>query len=160
MKVKVGVNGYGTIGKRVASAVSKQEDMEIVGVTKTRPSFEAGIAVREGHPLYAASPDDVANFEKEGYRISGTLDDLIRKVDIMVDTTPGGVGGDYKNKYEAAGIKAIFQGGEEHGLAGISFNALANYHEAWGAKFARVVSCNTTGLVRTLFPLDRAFGMR
>ena len=92
-------------------------------------------------------------------RSTGTLDDLIGKVDIIVDTTPGGIGENYKKKYEAAGIKAIFQGGEEHGLAGISFNALANYHEAWGAKFARVVSCNTTGLVRTLFPLDRAFGV-
>jgi glyceraldehyde-3-phosphate dehydrogenase (NAD(P)) len=159
VKVKVGVNGYGTIGKRVAWAVSRQDDMEVVGVTKTRPSFEADIAVREGHPLYAAGQDDVANFEKEGYKVSGTLDDLIGKVDIIVDTTPGGVGEAYKKKYEAAGIKAIFQGGEEHGLAGISFNALANYHEAWGANFARVVSCNTTGLVRTLFPLDRAFGV-
>ncbi len=159
MKVKVGVNGYGTIGKRVAWAVSKQDDMEVVGVTKTRPSFEANIAVREGHPLYAACQEDVANFEKEGYKIEGTLDDLVKKVDIIVDTTPGGIGENYKTKYEAAGIKAIFQGGEEHGLAGISFNALANYHESWGAKFVRVVSCNTTGLVRTLYPLDRAFGM-
>ena len=159
MKVKVGVNGFGTIGKRVAWAVSRQDDMEVVGVTKTRPSFEADIAVREGHPLYAACQDDVANFEKEGYQVNGTLDDLIKNVDIIVDTTPGGVGRDYKKKYEAAGVKAIFQGGEDHGLAGISFNALANYHEAWGANFARVVSCNTTGLVRTLFPLDRAFGV-
>jgi len=54
VKVKVGVNGYGTIGKRVAWAISKQDDMEVVGVTKTRPSFEADIAVKEGHPLYAA----------------------------------------------------------------------------------------------------------
>ncbi|RLF70403.1 MAG: glyceraldehyde-3-phosphate dehydrogenase, partial [Thermoplasmata archaeon] len=38
MKVKVGINGYGTIGKRVADAVAAQSDMEIVGVTKTRPS--------------------------------------------------------------------------------------------------------------------------
>jgi hypothetical protein len=64
MKVKVGINGYGTIGKRVASAVSLQDDMEVVGVTKTRPSFEADIAIREGHPLFAACQDDVANFEK------------------------------------------------------------------------------------------------
>jgi glyceraldehyde-3-phosphate dehydrogenase (NAD(P)) len=133
--------------------------MEVVGVTKTRPSFEANIAVREGHPLYAAGQADIAAFEKEGYKVNGTLDDLIKKVDIIVDTTPGGVGEEYKKKYEAAGIKAIFQGGEEHGLAGISFNAFANYHEAWGAKFARVVSCNTTGLVRTLCPIDRAFGV-
>ena len=44
-------------------------------------------------------------------------------------------------------------------IAGISFNAFANYQEAWGAQFVRVVSCNTTGLVRTLFPIDRVFGI-
>jgi glyceraldehyde-3-phosphate dehydrogenase (NAD(P)) len=50
MKVRVGVNGYGTIGKRAAWAVSKQDDMEVVGVTKTRPSFEARTAIQEGFP--------------------------------------------------------------------------------------------------------------
>lgn len=30
----IGINGYGTIGKRVADAVSAQDDMKIVGVTK------------------------------------------------------------------------------------------------------------------------------
>ena len=36
MVVKVAINGYGTIGKRVADAIDAQDDMEIVGVTKTR----------------------------------------------------------------------------------------------------------------------------
>ena len=39
MVVKVAINGYGTIGKRVADAVDAQDDMEIVGVTKTLHSF-------------------------------------------------------------------------------------------------------------------------
>ena len=34
-KVKVGVNGYGVIGKRVADAVSIQDDMELVGICDT-----------------------------------------------------------------------------------------------------------------------------
>jgi glyceraldehyde-3-phosphate dehydrogenase/erythrose-4-phosphate dehydrogenase len=41
MSVKVVVNGYGTIGKRVADAAALQSDMEVVGVAKTRPNFEA-----------------------------------------------------------------------------------------------------------------------
>ena len=32
-KIKVGIVGYGTIGKRVADAVLLQDDMELVGVT-------------------------------------------------------------------------------------------------------------------------------
>ncbi|MCG7843829.1 MAG: type II glyceraldehyde-3-phosphate dehydrogenase [Methanomassiliicoccales archaeon] len=160
MKVKVGINGYGTIGKRVAWAVNKQDDMEVVGVTKTRPSYEASTALREGHPLYAAHTEDVDNFEKGGIKVRGTLEDLLGKVDIMVDCTPGGIGEKYKTLYDKVGVKSIFQGGEGHELAGVSFNALANYHEAWGAPSARVVSCNTTGLVRTLFPLQQSFGIQ
>ncbi|MCE5297044.1 MAG: type II glyceraldehyde-3-phosphate dehydrogenase [Euryarchaeota archaeon] len=159
MKIKVGINGFGTIGKRAAWAVSKQDDMELVGVTKTRPSFEALMAIDQGFPLYAACQDDVAGFEKAGMKTAGTLDDLLTKVDIIVDTTPGGVAEGYKSKYEAAGVKGIFQGGEDHSLTGISFNAMANYHESWGAKFSRVVSCNTTGLCRTLYPIDKEIGV-
>jgi len=159
MKVKVGINGYGTIGKRVAWAVNKQDDMEIVGVTKTRPSFEASTALRENCPLYAARAEDVENFDNAGIKVQGILDDLLKKVDVIVDCTPGGMGGKNKEMYAKAGVKCIFQGGEDHEMAGTSFNALANYHEAWGASSVRVVSCNTTGLVRTLFPLQQTFGI-
>jgi glyceraldehyde-3-phosphate dehydrogenase (NAD(P)) len=159
MKVRVGINGYGTIGKRVACAVKVQDDMEIVGVTKTKPSYEARLASKEGFPLFTATTDQVAAFEKEGIKVEGTIDELLGKVDIIVDATPGGVAEEYKEKYEKAGVKAIFQGGEDHGLAGVSFNAFANYNEAWGAQYVRVVSCNTTGLVRTLYPLDKVFGL-
>lgn len=30
--IRVAVNGYGVIGKRVADAVAKQDDMQLVGV--------------------------------------------------------------------------------------------------------------------------------
>ena len=160
MKVKVGINGYGTIGKRVAWAVNRQDDMEVVGVTKTRPSYEASTAIREGCPLYAAHAEDVDNFEKAGIKVKGTLDDLLKKADVIVDCTPGGTGAKNRELYDKAGVRSIFQGGEDHDLAGISFNALANYQEAWGAPSARVVSCNTTGLVRTLYPLQQAFGIQ
>ena len=43
----VAINGYGTIGKRVADAVAAQDDMEVIGVSKTRPSFEAKTAVEQ-----------------------------------------------------------------------------------------------------------------
>jgi glyceraldehyde-3-phosphate dehydrogenase (NAD(P)) len=153
-KVKVGINGYGTIGKRVAAAVSKQDDMEIVGVTKTRPTFEAQTAVDRGFGLYVPEGGTQA-FKDAGIPVKGTIKDLYKAVDIIVDCTPGNVAEGYKAEYEAAGIKAIFQGGEDHSLTGISFNSTANYSESWGAQFSRVVSCNTTGLLRTLSPIDK-----
>jgi len=154
-KVKVGINGYGTIGKRVADAVSRQDDMEIAGVTKTRPTFEAQTAVDKGYSIYAPESSSQA-FKDAGIPVKGTIKDLYKAADLIVDCTPGNVGAIYKAEYEAAGIKAIFQGGEDHSLTGISFNSTANYNESWGAQFSRVVSCNTTGLLRTLNPIDRA----
>ena len=159
MKVKVGINGYGTIGKRAASAVRLQDDMSIVGVTKTRPTYEAMTAAELGFDIYVPAGSEEA-FKKAGIKTAGTIKDLYKKVDIMVDCTPGDVAETYKKEYAEAGIKGIFQGGEDHSLTGISFNASANYKESWGAQFSRVVSCNTTGLVRTLFPIDKKFGLK
>lgn len=158
--IRVGINGYGTIGKRVADAVSKQDDMEIVGVTKTRPTFEARLAKENKYPLYVAIPENIPKFEDAGYKVEGNLDDLLEKVDIIVDCTPGKKGAEYKELYSKYGVKAIWQGGEKHATAGTSFNALANYSEAWGKDFVRVVSCNTTGLSRTLYPLYKKYGIK
>lgn len=153
-KVKVGINGYGTIGKRVAAAVSMQDDMEVIGVTKTRPTFEAQAAVERGFDIYVPE-GSLQAFKDAGMPAKGTIKDLYKVADIIVDCTPGNIGETYKKEYEEAGIKAIFQGGEDHSLTGISFNSTANYSESWGAQFSRVVSCNTTGLLRTLCPIDR-----
>lgn len=157
MTVKVAINGYGTIGKRIADAVSAQDDMEIVGVTKTRPTYEARMAILRGYPFYAASEESVGRFKEKGIEVQGTLDDLLKQADIVVDGTPKKMG--YKETYQKAGIKAIWQGGEKHELTGLSFNALANYDDAIDADYLRVVSCNTTGLIRTLYPLHKEFGV-
>ncbi len=157
----VGINGYGTIGKRVADAVSAQDDMKIVGVTKRNPDFEARMAVEKGYDLYISVPDRESAFEEAGIKVSGMADELFEKLDIVVDCTPGGIGA--KNKaqiYEKIGLKAIFEGGEKHDQIGLSFNSFSNYKDAIGKDYARVVSCNTTGLCRTLKPIDDLCGIK
>ena len=74
-----------------------------------------------------------------------------------MDCTPKKAG--YKPLYQEKGVKAIWQGGEKHELTGLSFNSFSNYNDAIGADLARVVSCNTTGLCRTLWPLQQEFGI-
>jgi len=161
MKVRVAINGFGTIGKRVADAISLQKDMEVVGVTKTKPDFEAKLAIKRGYKLYAAIPERVEAFEKAGLKVEGTIEDLLDKADIVVDCSPGKVGAENKAKYyERKGIKAIFQGGEKKDVAEVSFNALANYDSARGKRYVRVVSCNTTGLVRLLYLIKENFGIK
>ncbi len=155
MKVRVGVNGYGTIGKRVAYAVSKQDDMELIGVTKTKPDFEAYRAEELGIPVYAAGEDFLPRFERAGFEVAGTLEDLLKEVDVIVDATPGGMGAKNKVLYKKAGVKAIFEGGEKASTAEVSFVAQANYEKALGKDYVRVVSCNTTGLTRTLSAIQK-----
>jgi glyceraldehyde-3-phosphate dehydrogenase (NAD(P)) len=157
--IKVAINGYGTIGKRVADAVAAQQDMKVIGVSKTKPSHEAFVAKSRGYPLYIADVAKRAAFEKAGLPVAGSVEEMLKAADIVVDATPGGVGEKNKPMYENLGIKAIWQGGEEHELAGLSFNSDCNYKEAIGKQFARVVSCNTTGLCRIIHAMDKAYGV-
>jgi glyceraldehyde-3-phosphate dehydrogenase (NAD(P)) len=159
VKVKVAINGYGTIGKRVADAVSRQDDMEIVGVTKTRPTFEAKMAIDKGFDLYCAIPENTSKFEEAGIEIKGNLEDLLKISDVVVDCTPGKMGADNLELYKKFNVKGIFQGGEKHDMIGNSFNALSNYQENLGVDYTRVVSCNTTGLTRTIYPLVKNIGV-
>ncbi|HUB92504.1 MAG TPA: type II glyceraldehyde-3-phosphate dehydrogenase [Candidatus Saccharimonadales bacterium] len=148
--IKVGVNGYGVIGRRVAYAVSLQDDMELSGIAKREPDYKARTAARNGFNIYSDNRDE---FKARGIQLKGSVEELLSDSDIIVDCTPEGVGSENKKLYEKAGCRAIWQGGEEHELTSLSFNAYANYSNSLDARFSRVVSCNTTGLVRSLFPL-------
>lgn len=159
VKAKVAVNGYGTIGKRVADAVHAQDDMEIIGVSKTKPNYEAAVAHQLGYDIYAPIANLEA-FEKAGIPAAGSIEEMVEKADVVVDCTPGGVGEENKPLYEKAGVKAIWQGGESHPIAGFSFNAVCNYEQALGRDLVRVVSCNTTGLCRVIYPIDKELGVK
>jgi glyceraldehyde-3-phosphate dehydrogenase (NAD(P)) len=157
--IKVAINGYGTIGKRVADAVAAQKDMKIVGVSKTRPNAEAFVAKQRGYPLYIADISKKAAFEKAGLTVMGSVEDMCKAADIVVDATPGDVGATNKELYKKLKIKAIWQGGEDHEVADFSFNSSCNYKDAIGRQFVRVVSCNTTGLCRIINEIDKEFGV-
>ena len=157
--IRVGVNGYGTIGRRVADAVRKQKDMELVGVTAAHPHYKYRMAAEKDIPLYALDMKSLEAFNQAGFTTKGTLNDLLQRVDIVVDGAPDDSGPTNKAIYKQAKVKAIFQGGEEHELTGTSFVAQCNFESASGKDLVRVVSCNTTGLCRTIGAVDRAIGV-
>jgi len=157
--LRVGINGFGTIGKRVADAVRAQPDMRVAGVAKRSPNYEAEVALDRGYALYSAADDGATPFEDAGLPAEGGVHDLVVESDIVVDATPSGVGAQNKGIYEAHDTPAIFQGGESDDVAEVSFNARANYDKAVGADSVRVVSCNTTGLSRVLAPLEESYGV-
>lgn len=154
--IRVAVNGYGVIGKRVADAVQQQEDMELVGVADVVTDYRLKTAAVLGHNIYAAIPEMAREMDAAGVAVTGTLDELLGRVDVVVDCTPKKVAAGNKPRYEEAGLKAVFQGGESHSLTGHSFVAQANYETALGRTSTRVVSCNTTSIVRTLGALKNA----
>ncbi|MFH1591687.1 MAG: type II glyceraldehyde-3-phosphate dehydrogenase [archaeon] len=160
MVYKVGIVGYGTIGKRVADAVMLQDDMELVGITGNSYNYRMDVAKSKGIPIYLLG-DNAGDFKENNIPVVGAFKDLLGKVDIIVDASPKPAGKENIEKfYKPAGVPAIIQGGEKHQSAECSFNAQSNYEEAVGKKYVRVVSCNTTGLSRTLNALHCAFGVK
>lgn len=155
-EIRVGVNGYGVIGKRVADAIRLQPDMTLVGVSDVASDYRVKVATLLGLDIFSSLPEEVVKMERAGIRVEGLLDDLLAMVDVIVDCTPKGIGEMNLVRYQAAGLKAIFQGGEKHGLTNHSFVAQANYETALGIQATRVVSCNTTSTVRTLHALKQA----
>jgi glyceraldehyde-3-phosphate dehydrogenase (NAD(P)) len=154
-KARVAVNGFGVIGKRVADAVALQDDMELVGVADVVYDYRIRVAVERGYAVFASVPEKRNEMEMGGIPVAGNLDALLPQVDVVVDCTPKGVAAKNKEVYQAAGVKAIWQGGEKHELTDYSFVAQANYAGALNRDFARVVSCNTTALGRVLHALHR-----
>lgn len=166
-KIKVGVAGYGTIGQRLADGVAMQGDMELVGIADLAPTLSIK-ALHENdmigangvkYDLYLVDGADPAVFDAEGIPVAGTFTDLVSKVDIMLDSSPAGVGAKNKEIYEKMGVKAIFQGGEKNSVADVFFHGYANYENGLGKNFLKLTSCNTTGLIRTVDCLDRAIGI-
>ncbi len=155
-RIRVAVNGYGVIGKRVSDAVALQEDMELVGVADVAVDWRVREAVARGIPLFAAAPERSEAMREAGLDPAGTSDDLLNLADVIVDCTPKNVGAKNADAYRRAGVKFIVQGGEKHQVTGHSFVADANYESAVGRDATRVVSCNTTSIVRTLTALKRA----
>jgi len=160
-KPKVAVVGYGTIGQRLADGVVRQKDMELVGIADVAPTLALRALKEKGMPydLYCAIPDNISLLEKAGIPVTGTLDELLKKVDIVLDATSAGIGQKNKEFYKKYGLKAIFQGGEKNEVADVFFHGYANYEKGLGKQFLKLTSCNTTGLIRAVDCLDRAVGM-
>ncbi len=157
--LKVAVNGYGTIGMRVADAILKQDDVELAGVTKTKPDFRFFEAVERGIDVYAVSSEKP--FEERGVNAKGNLMGLLSKADAVVDCSPKHIGAENIEIYRRfPELRAVFQGGEKHSLTNFSFNSNCNYGEARGRKYLRVVSCNTTALCRVISQIDRFYKIK
>ena len=153
---RVAVNGYGVIGKRVAAAVVRQEDMSLAGVSDVVTDWRARIVTRNGFSLFGATAEHAGAMRAAGLNVKGTLDELLGQADVVVDCTPKRIAAKNVEVYRRRGLKFILQGGEKHSATGHSFVSESNYSSALDREATRVVSCNTTSIVRTLTALKRA----
>ena len=166
-KIKVAVAGYGVIGQRLADGVAMQGDMELIGVADLAPTLSIRALAEKDmigannvlYKLYLVDGADKASFDALGIPVAGSFDEMVQKADVILDSAPGGVGVKNKEVYKKYGKKAIFQGGEKNEVADVFFHGYANYEAGVGADYLKLTSCNTTGLIRTVDALDRAFGL-
>lgn len=160
-KVKVGVVGYGAIGQRLADAVVLQKDMELVGVSDVFPTLSIRALYDSGlnYPIYLSKFDYKDKFDEIGIPVVGSLEELVQKVDILLDASPAGIGAENKKIYEKYDKPAIFQGGERNDVADVFFHGTTNYEKGLGKKYLKLTSCNTTGLIRSVNILNKTFGV-
>ncbi|WP_339652645.1 type II glyceraldehyde-3-phosphate dehydrogenase [uncultured Maribacter sp.] len=152
----IAVIGYGVIGKRVADAINVQDDMKLKGVCDVISDWRIQNAVRKEYEIYAATADAEKQMEASGISVKGNMQGLLDKVDLVVDCTPKNIAAKNVEMYKKQGIKFIVQGGEKHETTGHSFSAENNYKSAVNLDATRVVSCNTTSILRTLTALKKA----
>ncbi len=158
-QAKIGVVGYGVIGKRIADAVEAQSDMKLIGVADIISDVRLSIAETRGYPIYCSVPDFEPKMREAGFEIAGYLDDMVEQCDLVIDCTPSGVPEQNFPMYTDANVKSIVQGGEKHSLLNRSFSTFGNYYSHLGTDQTRVVSCNTTALTRIISTVSKNFGV-
>jgi glyceraldehyde-3-phosphate dehydrogenase (NAD(P)) len=159
---KIFINGYGNIGRRLASALSLDKEIQFIGIAKYTADEKTKEALENRFDVYV--PENIIKkFREKKYDISGTLREAIDKSDLIIDAAKEGSGYDNKkNLYEPSEKMAIFQGGEErHGdrsVAEMIHNSRVNYDKASGRRYVIQGSCNVSGMGRIIQPLIENFG--
>ena len=157
---KVFVNGYGSIGSRIAKFIKDDSDIHLIGIGKHTSNEKVQDAIDEGFLVYV--PEDKIEDFKD-YKITGTIESVLDQCDLVIDTSPSGSGfSNKKNLYEPKSVKAIYQGGEtifgDKTVSDILFNSRANYDKVFDKKHVVQGSCNVTGMGRILKPLREKYG--
>jgi glyceraldehyde-3-phosphate dehydrogenase (NAD(P)) len=162
--VRVFINGYGNIGRRLASALGADKEIQLVGIAKYSIDYRVKEAFENRYDVYVPK-EAVAAFKEKGYNVTGLVEDAVKQCDLVVDAAREGAGYENKKKlYEPMNKPAIFQGGEdrngERAVADMIHNSRVNYDKAAGKTYVIQGSCNVSGMGRIMQPLIQKFGIR
>lgn len=162
--VKVFINGYGNIGRRLATALAADKEFQLMGVAKYSPDEKVKEALDNRLDVFVPDGQEDA-FKEKGYAVTGKVSDAVKASDIIVDAAKEG--GGFENKrslYLPMKKRAVFQGGEErHGefaVADMIHNSRVNYRQAADKDYVIQGSCNVSGMGRIMQPLIEKYGDR
>lgn len=155
--MRVFVNGYGSIGSRIASFLQDDPEVDVVGVGKYSPDAGVDRATSSGLDVYVPH-DSISKFNGKA---AGDIQSALNMADIVIDASPGGQGLRNKEVYKKHDVGVIYQGGESafgsESVSSFIFNSRVNYDEALGRRDAIQGSCNVTGLGRIIEPLRERY---
>ena len=159
---KVFVNGYGSIGSRIASFLRDDPQIIVAGVGKYSPGSDVNAAISRGLNVFVPE-QKLSDFQD--FEISGSIESALDDCDLVIDASYGGYG--FKNKqslYVPKNLMAIYQGGEtvvgNSAVSDLLFNSRVNYDRAVGKSHVMQGSCNVTGMGRILEPLRTKYADR
>lgn len=162
--VKLFINGYGNIGRRLATAFNLDKQVNLIGIAKYSADERAKEAVSKGYKIFI--PQSIEkDFNNKKLEFSGYIEEAIEQSDIVIDASKEGLGFENKQKYYVPMKKmAIFQGGEDregrYSVADIIHNSRVNYDKVVDKSYVIQGSCNVSGLGRIMQPLIENFGDR
>ena len=162
--VKLFINGYGNIGRRLATAFKSDKEVNLIGIAKYNADDRAKEAVSKGYKVFI--PQSIEkDFNNKKLEFSGYIEEAIEQSDIVIDASKEGLGFANKQKYYLPMKKmAIFQGGEDregkYSVADIIHNSRVNYDKVKGKSYVIQGSCNVSGMGRIMQPLIENFGDR
>ncbi|MFQ5940832.1 MAG: type II glyceraldehyde-3-phosphate dehydrogenase [Nitrososphaerales archaeon] len=158
--VRVFINGFGNIGRRLASALAADKEFQFEGISKYRADERIRDALDQNFSVFVPE-EKLAAFKD--YSITGTVREAVEQSDIIVDAAKDGLGYENKANYYMPNSKpAIFQGGEDRygdrSVADVIHNSRVNYEKSFDKKYVIQGSCNVTGLGRMIQPLIEQYG--
>ena len=74
-RIRVAVNEYGVIGKRVADAVAAQDDMELIGVADIVSDWRIKVATQKGYPIFSSTDQAEAEMRAAGISLQNLEND-------------------------------------------------------------------------------------
>jgi glyceraldehyde-3-phosphate dehydrogenase (NAD(P)) len=162
MLARVFINGYGNIGRRLASAISGDKETQLIGVAKYTADDKTQEALRNHIDIYVPE-EKIKEFTDRKYKVNGTVKDAVERCDIVIDAAKEGGGFlNKKNLYNPINRPAIFQGGEdrhgEYSVADMIHNSRVNYEKASSRAYVIQGSCNVSGMGRIIQPMIEKFG--